>query len=49
MTRIELMKIEEIDIVAKFISEFNIVEESYIGYCGKYCLEITQSLREDIE
>ncbi|WLR54714.1 GNAT family N-acetyltransferase [Mesobacillus subterraneus] len=48
MVQIEFMKNDEVDIVAKFISEINSVEESHIGYCGKDPKEIAYSLREDI-
>jgi ribosomal protein S18 acetylase RimI-like enzyme len=48
MTEIVLMKNEEVDSVAKFISEINSIEKSHIGYCGQDCLEIAHSLREDI-
>ncbi|WP_102264945.1 GNAT family N-acetyltransferase [Mesobacillus jeotgali] len=48
MVQIEFMKNDEVDIVAKFISEINSVEESHIGYCGKDPKEIAYSLRKDI-
>lgn len=48
MAEIELMKYNEVDIVADFISEINKIEESNIGYCGKDSLEIVHALREDI-
>jgi ribosomal protein S18 acetylase RimI-like enzyme len=48
MTEITLMKKEEVESVAKFISEMNSIEGSHIGYCGQDCLEIAHSLREDI-
>ncbi|MFC0414044.1 GNAT family N-acetyltransferase [Cytobacillus solani] len=48
MAEIELMKYNEVDIVADFISEINKIEESNIGYCGKDSLEIIHALREDI-
>ncbi|KOP81276.1 GNAT family N-acetyltransferase [Cytobacillus solani] len=48
MAEIELMKYNEVDIVADFISEINKIEESNIGYCGKDSLEIAHALREDI-
>ncbi|MGY3717355.1 GNAT family N-acetyltransferase [Sutcliffiella cohnii] len=48
MTKIELMKDSEVNIVASFISELNSIEQSHIGYCGKDRLEIAHSIREDI-
>jgi ribosomal protein S18 acetylase RimI-like enzyme len=48
MTEIDLMKNEEVERVAKFITEVNSIEESHIGYCGQDSLEIAHSLREDI-
>lgn len=48
MAEIELMKYNEVNIVADFISEINKIEESNIGYCGKDSLEIAHALREDI-
>lgn len=48
MTKIELMKDSEVDIVASFISELNSIEQSHIGYCGKDRLEIANSISEDI-
>lgn len=48
MTEVVLMKNEEVDRVAKFISEINSIEVSHIGYCGQDCLEIAHTLREYI-
>lgn len=48
MVKIELMQDSEVEIVAKFISDINRIEESHIGYCGQNYIEIAHSLREDI-
>ena len=48
MAIIELMKNNDVDTVAKFISEMNKIGESHIGYCGNDRFEIAHSLREDL-
>ncbi|WNF24957.1 GNAT family N-acetyltransferase [Mesobacillus jeotgali] len=48
MINTRLMKNDEIEVVANFISELNRVEESHIGYCGVDPLEIAYSLKEDL-
>ncbi|MFN7250317.1 MAG: GNAT family N-acetyltransferase [Anaerobacillus sp.] len=48
MVKIDLMKKNEVQVVAKFISDLNKIEQSHIGYCGKDSLEIAHSLINDI-
>ncbi|WP_216827346.1 GNAT family N-acetyltransferase [Alkalihalobacterium elongatum] len=48
MAIIKLMRKDEVEMVANFISEFNQGEEAHIGYCGKDSSEIAHSLKEDI-
>ncbi|MGN7399991.1 GNAT family N-acetyltransferase [Cytobacillus praedii] len=48
MAIIELMKNNDVDTVAKFISEMNKIDDSHIGYCGNDRFEIAHSLREDL-
>ncbi|MBU9714149.1 GNAT family N-acetyltransferase [Evansella tamaricis] len=48
MLKIAIMKIEELENVAHFISEINKVDNLHIGYCGVDPLEIAHSIKEDI-
>ncbi|KHF37904.1 GNAT family N-acetyltransferase [Halalkalibacter okhensis] len=48
MAKINLMKKDDIQMVAEFISELNKMEHSHIGYCGKDRFEIAHSLNDDL-
>ncbi|MFO1446178.1 GNAT family N-acetyltransferase [Bacillus sp. Bva_UNVM-123] len=45
---IKVMKIEDVEIISKFISQLNNKEKSHIGYCGKDSKEIANSLLNDL-
>ena len=46
MVQIRAMNIADVENVSSFILELNNIEESHIGYCGKYLEEIAHSLKD---